>query len=92
LYERWAIFTYSKESCSLWSAWLPSRASAPWPRHSQAAACGEALVVAHALAVGLVILAEVAPAALVALQRVAAHQLAQLEEVRDAAPPSRGRG
>ena len=46
----------------------------------------EALVVALRLAVGgLVLLAEVAAARLLARERVAAHELAELEEVGDAA-------
>src|SRR5580698_3618942 len=47
---------------------------------------GEVLVVALRFAVGrLVLFAEVAAAGLVALERVDAHQLAELEEVGDAA-------
>jgi hypothetical protein len=47
---------------------------------------GEALVVARRLALrGLVLLAEMAAAGLLSRQRVAAHELPELEEVSD--PP-----
>src|ERR1019366_2130463 len=47
----------------------------------------ELLVVAHRLAVSrLVLLAEVPAAALLAVQRVDAHQLGELEEARDPPP------
>src|SRR4051812_46056722 len=58
------------------------RIARPFPR----ADVREVLVVAFGFALGaLMLLAEVAPAALLAVQRVAAHELAELEEVGDTA-------
>ncbi len=63
------------------------------PFHSQTCDLREVLVVADRLALlGLVLLAQVAAAGLVAGEGVAAHQLRELEEVGDPAGVARASG
>ena len=89
LYVLVARWTFSNTQRLL----VQDAARCPSPAYSHAATYANCVVVAQRLAVlGLVLDAEVAAARFLALERVAAHQLAELEEVGDAARAARATG